>query len=128
MVIENTIGDEVKFVFDPDKMREVVINLVHNAIKYTSNAKVTVHLEKTDDKNIRLSVCDGGMGIKKEDLSRLFTKFVRTDEAKASDPNGMGIGLYFVKRVVEDHGGRVGVESEGMGKGSIFTVELPLER
>ena len=61
-------------------------------------------------------------------LKRLFVKFARTEEAQRSDPNGMGIGLYFVKKVAEDHGGKVWVESEGIGKGSTFFIELPLKR
>ena len=59
--------------------------------------------------------------------SKLFAKFVRTEEAKKQDPNGMGIGLYFVKRIVDDHGGKVWVESEGLGRGSTFFVELPIK-
>ena len=82
---------------------------------------------KTIGKNtVRFSVKDQGIGIKPEDVSRLFTKFTRTIEAQKTDPNGMGIGLYFVKRVVEDHGGAVGAMSEGAGKGSTFFVELPI--
>lgn len=57
----------------------------------------------------------------------LFTKFTRSGEARRVDPNGIGIGLYFVKRVVEDHNGRVWAESEGAGKGSVFMVEVPLK-
>lgn len=112
---------------DPDKMREVVVNLVDNGIKYTPKGTITVRLEKTSQNSVRLSVRDEGIGIKPEDMGRLFTKFVRTEDARRTDPNGTGIGLYFLKRVVEDHGGKAGVESEGLGKGSTFFVELPMK-
>lgn len=117
-----------EFSFDPDKMREAVINLVDNALKYTPGGKKITISTGPAGQMLRLSVRDEGMGIKKEDIGKLFTKFARTEEAQRMDPNGMGIGLYFVKRVIDDHGGKVWVESEGSGKGSTFFVELPLNR
>ncbi|MDP3790967.1 MAG: HAMP domain-containing sensor histidine kinase, partial [Candidatus Omnitrophota bacterium] len=127
ILFDNKLPGEFLMKFDPDKIREVVINLVHNAIKYTPKGKITVELSQHDGVNdrVRLAVCDEGMGIKPGDISRLFTKFVRTDQAQISDPNGMGIGLYFVKRVAEDHGGRVWAESEGIGNASTFAGVLP---
>ena len=80
------------------------------------------------DGAIRLIVKDSGMGMSEKDLGRLFTKFARSEAAQKIDPNGLGLGLYFVKRVVEDHKGKVWAESEGEGKGSAFLVELPLRR
>lgn len=118
----------IEFSFDPDKMREVAINLLDNAVKYSPDSgKVTIRIEDAEDV-LRVSVRDQGIGIKKEDLGKMFTKFARTEEAQRMDPNGMGIGLYFVKRVIDDHNGKVWVESEGLGKGSIFFVELPIQR
>lgn len=118
------------FSFDRDKIREVVLNLIHNAVKYTQKGKITVEQEivtKGGREFARISVEDNGMGIKKEDLPRLFIKFNRSEEARLVDPNGMGIGLYFVKRVVEDHDGTTWAESAGPGKGSTFVIELPLK-
>lgn len=117
-----------EFYFDPDKIREVAINLLDNAVKYSPDGgQVTIRMENVG-RTLRISVRDRGIGIKKEDIGKIFTKFGRTEEAQRADPNGMGIGLYFVKRVVEDHGGKVWVESEGVGKGSTFFVELPLNK
>ncbi len=128
LVFENKAEKLSLLSLDSDKIREAVVNLVDNAIKYTVPATpVAIVLEEKREGFVRFSVRDQGIGIKKEDLKKLFTKFNRTDEARAQDPNGMGIGLYFVKRVIEDHGGRVGVESEGIGKGSTFFVELPIK-
>ena len=127
LAFANNAGALPQLNLDPDKMREVVVNLTDNAIKYSEKGTVSVALEKAGDTAIRLTVKDTGIGIKPEDAGRLFTKFTRTEEARLQDPNGMGIGLYFVKRVIEDHGGRVGVESEGPGKGSTFWAELPIK-
>jgi signal transduction histidine kinase len=137
LVFKNDLGKTFEFLFDKDKIREVIINLVHNALKYTPKGAITLHLAQApkaagtdDDGNagVLISVQDEGIGIKKEDISKLFIKFNRTEEVKKMDPNGMGIGLYFVKRVVEDHGGRAWAESEGLGKGSTFIVELPVKQ
>ena len=120
--------EKLKIKADTDKMHEIVINLVDNALKYTKESTVVVKLEPVSlsvDKKLRLSVRDKGIGIPTEDLSKLFTKFARTDAAKKVRPEGMGLGLYFVKKIAEDHGGRAWAESEGLGKGSTFIVELP---
>ena len=129
LVFENTLGP-ASFVFDADKIREAVVNYVDNAIKYSDRGEARVTLSPMagpDGRWARLEVADSGMGIKKEDIPWLFDKFSRTDEAKIRDPNGMGIGTYFAKRVVQDHGGNVGAFSEGPGKGSTFWMELPMK-
>lgn len=127
MECENRIGRTLLFSFDTDKMREVMRNLIDNAIKYSLAGKVVVTVERlSPPPMVRLSVRDHGIGIPQEDLARLFTKFGRTEESQKLEPNGMGIGLYFAKRVVEDHGGTIRAESEGSGAGSTFFVELPI--
>lgn len=129
LTFENNAKEIGSFLFDPDKMREVVVNIIDNAMKYSKEGKVEVRMESLDQgRTLRFSVKDHGLGIKKEDLSQLFVKFTRLPEAKNVVANGTGIGLYFAKSIVEDHGGRVGVESPGPGKGSTFWVEIPLKR
>ena len=120
-----------QFIFDRDKIREVVINLIHNAVKYTDKGDILMRQEiitRDNKQYVRFSVRDSGFGIAKENLNRLFTKFVRLPEAKAIDINGLGLGLFFVKKVVEDHGGTVWAESKGLGKGSTFVVEIPFKQ
>lgn len=117
-------------LFDPDKMREVIMNLVHNAVKYSPNGKILVRQEIVSHdagKFVRVSVQDNGIGIAKEDIHRLFAKFIRSAEAKKVDVAGLGLGLFFVKKVVEDHGGKAWAESEGLGKGSTFIIEIPFK-
>ena len=115
---------------DFDKLHEVIINLVDNAIKYSAIGPISISLKKTARDGagqILLAVEDHGMGIKPEDIPNLFIKFGRSDEAKKVRPDGMGLGLYFVKKIIEDHKGRVWVESPGIGQGSTFFIELPVQ-
>lgn len=114
---------------DAGKIREVVMNLVDNAVKYTSAGEVGVTLDIHDSggsRRIRIEVRDTGIGIRREDLNRMFTKFARTEEARRLRPDGLGLGLYVVKKIIEDHGGTVSVSSPGLGRGSTFAVELPI--
>lgn len=113
---------------DHDKLREVVTNLVDNALKYTSRGRVMVTVsaeEREAEPWVILKVEDSGMGFSPEDGRHLFTKFARSEEARKVRADGMGLGLYVVKRIIEDHGGRVSAESRGAGQGSTFVVELP---
>ncbi len=127
LIFQGQPEKEIYLYLDPDKIREVVVNLVDNAMKYSAK-KISVSLKDGEGNKVRLIVTDDGMGLRPEDISRIFTKFIRTTEAQKLDPNGMGLGLYFVKRVVKDHGGKVWAESSGLGKGSTFIVELPVKK
>lgn len=116
---------------DVEKLHEVVMNLIDNAVKYSPAGDVLVRLERVERggaAHARFSVHDEGIGIAPEDLPKLFNKFIRTEAAKKVRADGMGIGLYFARRVVEDHGGRIWAESPGLGKGSTFIVELPVQK
>jgi len=115
---------------DKEKIHEVVLNILDNAVKYSDTGTLVVRLANWDREgklSIIFSVQDNGIGISPEEIGKLFTKFTRSDEAKKIRPDGMGLGLYFVKKVVDDHHGRVWVESGGLGKGSTFFVELPAD-
>lgn len=115
---------------DPDKIREVVINLIDNAIKYTATGRVSVELYPDTSgagRGLVLKVQDSGMGIASADIGKMFTKFGRTEEARRIRPDGMGLGLYLVKKIIDDHGGRVWAESGGLGRGSAFFVSLPAQ-
>lgn len=111
---------------DPDRLKQVMINLLSNASKYNKeNGKVTVRVE--DSKNsVRISVQDTGVGIKKEDMDKLFTKFGRIDNEKSGEVDGTGLGLYLTKQIIEKLGGEITAESK-VGVGTIFTFEIPKE-
>ncbi len=111
---------------DADKLYEVVMNLLDNALKYSTASPIVVTL-KPRSKRLALSVTDKGIGIPKGEMSKLFVKFGRTEIAQKEQPGGMGLGLYFVKKIVEDHKGRIWAESGGLEKGSTFFVELPVK-
>lgn len=117
-----------KLVMDSRRISMALSNLITNAIHYTEpNGKVTVSgrlLHK--EGNLEIMVKDTGVGISKEQMSRLFTKFFRSPEAILLQPNGSGLGLYIVKNIVERHGGKIWAESE-VGKGSSFVFTLPVE-
>lgn len=129
LVFEDMTERMKPFFFDPDKIREVVVNLIDNAMKYSTEGTIAVRTELINqDTLLRFSVKDQGMGIRSDDIGRLFVKFNRLEEARKNHPNGSGIGLYVVKCIVEDHHGRVAVTSEGIGKGSTFSIELPVRK
>jgi signal transduction histidine kinase len=114
-----------ELLVDPQRMRDVLFNLVDNALKYTMQGGVTVFCEKKENEMV-IHVKDTGMGIPKEEQNILFGKFIRGDRAIVN-PNGSGLGLFIIKKIVEQHQGKVWVESEGHGKGSTFSVSLPIK-
>lgn len=109
---------------DLGRLDQVLINLLENAIKYSSQeGKVTVQAVE-EGEMVRVSVRDSGIGIPARDLPRLFERFYRVDEARSRDKGGTGLGLSIVKHIVQAHGGSVHVESTP-GKGSEFSFTLP---
>ena len=111
---------------DREQVEQMLENLVSNAIKYTpSGGRVGVAFALGADHTVRIEVSDNGIGIPKADRGRLFTEFFRADNAKALEETGTGLGLPIVKDIVDQHGGRVLVESEEK-LGTIFVVHLPL--
>jgi len=121
---------ENRYVGDSGRIRQVLINLVGNAIKFTENGTVYLVLdavESTDtDTLIRFEVRDSGIGIKKSVLPTLFEKFKQADASTTRKYGGTGLGLAICRKLVELHGGRIGVESE-VGKGSTFWFEIKME-
>ena len=108
---------------DPDHFREVVSNLIENAIKYTPSGEVVVNVTG-DDKQISVSVKDSGIGIPAEDIPHLFQKFYRVDNSDTREIGGTGLGLYLSRRLAEAMSGNLRVESK-YKEGSIFYLEIP---
>jgi signal transduction histidine kinase len=107
---------------DQVKIRQVVLNLIDNSIKYTKKGSVSVSVFRKDDK-VLMSVKDTGMGMTEEIKASLFQKFSRGDGARMNT-SGSGLGLYLSKEIIEAHKGRIWIDSDGSGKGSIFNFEL----
>ncbi|MBF1040023.1 MAG: PAS domain-containing protein [Candidatus Nanosynbacter sp.] len=108
---------------DPDHFREVVSNLIENAIKYTPSGEVIVNITG-DDKQISVSVKDSGIGIPAEDIPHLFQKFYRVDNSDTREIGGTGLGLYLSRRLAEAMSGNLRVESK-YKEGSTFYLEIP---
>jgi two-component system phosphate regulon sensor histidine kinase PhoR len=108
---------------DPVRVRQVITNLVHNAIKFTrSGGRITITTRRLEG-SVVVAIADTGVGIPKEDLPHVFERFYKGDKARAGE--GTGMGLAIAKHVIEAHGGRIWVESEE-GKGATFSFSLPL--
>lgn len=111
---------------DPDRVRQVLINLLGNALQYTpSSGEVTVRLAR-EGTWLRFSVEDTGIGLASQDLERVFQRFYRVDKSRARSSGGSGIGLTISRHIIEAHGGRIWAESAGLGRGSTFCFTLPL--
>jgi len=111
---------------DKEKMRDVLMNLIDNAVKFTNQGGIDIGIQMDVDK-VTVSIKDSGSGISQEDLPKLFHKFGRIDNSYtiASDTGGTGLGLYIAKLYIEGMGGKVWATSEGTNKGSTFWISIP---
>jgi signal transduction histidine kinase len=122
-----------KVKIDPDRIEQVLGNLITNAIRHTANGSITISLQQVisdsvhqiDKPSLILTVTDTGEGIAPENLPYIFERFYRVEKSRAKSEGGSGLGLAIVKQMVQAHGGSVWVESE-VGKGSKFYVTLPV--
>lgn len=122
--LEQTIDTEGYIDGDSARLKQVVINLITNAINYTPNGG-TIKLDLKNHKDsFMISVTDSGIGIPKEDVPRIFERFYRVDKARSRNSGGTGLGLAIVKHIVEAHDGNIEVESEYQ-KGTAFHITLP---
>ncbi|RJO60714.1 hypothetical protein C4544_04555 [candidate division WS5 bacterium] len=119
----------IPFEFDKKRIGQALNNLVSNAVKYTDQGNITIHAriigEGKAGKQVEVSVADTGDGIKIEDMTRLFSKFEQLGKGKTGERGGTGLGLVVTKGIIEAHGGKIKVTSEGEGKGSVFSFTLP---
>jgi signal transduction histidine kinase len=110
---------------DADALRQAVSNLVDNAVKYSAAPGEVVVRLRRDGAEARIEVADRGIGISREEQSRIFERFHRVSTGLVHDIKGSGLGLSIVRHIVQAHGGRVSVRSQ-VGEGSTFTLHLPL--
>ncbi|MCX6760736.1 MAG: ATP-binding protein [Candidatus Nealsonbacteria bacterium] len=116
-----------KIFIDKDKMKQVIMNLMDNAIKYTNQGGVTIRA-KSHDSKVRIEISDTGDGMAEEEISKLFKSFSRGSAGNKLSAEGAGLGLHIAKRFVDFHNGRIWAESPGKGKGSTVFIELPIRR
>ena len=117
--------DELKILYDQDKMEVVLYNLLSNAFKFTdNNGMVNISLDK-DNENCTITISDSGIGISKEHQNEIFNRFYQVSNPDASKVDGSGIGLSLAKKLVDLHFGEISVESE-LNKGTKFIIEIPI--
>jgi len=121
------VGPELGAVMlDQHKFKQVLYNLLSNAVKFSNDGgEVNINIRRLDTNQIEVQVRDTGIGIKAEDINRLFTEFEQLDSGTARRFEGTGLGLALTKKIIEFQGGNISVQSE-LGKGSVFTVILPV--
>jgi PAS domain S-box-containing protein len=125
--LEVALAPNLPDVFiDPGRIKQVLYNLISNAIKFTPKGGLVRLAARADARSLVVSVSDTGIGIARDDLPRLFREFEQLAQPNGNRPEGTGLGLALSRRLVELHGGRVEVESE-LGRGSTFSVHLPLK-
>lgn len=120
-------AEKINLRIDTGRLGLALFNIIDNAIKYnTKNGSVVVSIEKSPKRGyIKVSVEDSGVGIPKEDIEKIFTKFHRSANATQLEPNGSGLGLFITRNIIKRHGGEIGVESN-IDRGSTFWFTLPI--
>lgn len=126
VLLEVDVPDDLPSIqADEDRIGQVLLNLVGNALQFTPSGGSVVVSAAQRNKEIKISVSDTGIGISPEDIENIFTRFYRVDKSRSRAGGGSGIGLTISKYLVEAHGGRIWVESAGLDRGSTFTFSLP---
>lgn len=121
--------DKMYAYLDTSKLREILVNLVGNSLKFTDQGEIRIDIRQAGDFQ-KVSIIDTGRGIKQSELERLFHKFGRLDSSyqTVAESEGTGLGLYIVKLFVDAMGGKIGVFSDGVGKGSTFWFTVPRKK
>ncbi len=116
-----------EIIADPDRVHQILENLISNAVKYSPDGGEVVVRGGRDDGTVRIDVVDQGLGIEEQSWERIFQRFHRGDDAAGNHVPGTGIGLYLVRYLVDAHGGDVIVVDSKLGEGSVFRVRLPIQ-
>lgn len=128
LLVEPDSDASLEIYADTIRMRQVMINLVNNAIKFTERGQISLRVDRQDGDKILIRVRDTGLGIPADHLEAIFQEFSQVDSSTTRKAGGTGLGLPISRRLVEMHGGRMWAESSGIaGEGSAFYVEMPLK-
>jgi signal transduction histidine kinase len=118
--------DRIQIKIDKNKIKQAVINIVHNAIKYSDEGSVVKIALYTDKNYATIKISDNGYGIPKESLPYIFDRFYRVDKARSRKTGGTGLGLSISKQIINMHHGTINVKSR-VGRGTTFYVKIPIE-
>jgi signal transduction histidine kinase len=124
--VRSATGDLPTITVDAVRMRQVLHNLLSNALRHTPHGGEITVTSSVEDSAVLIAVTDTGDGLDPEQLGAVFDRFYRTDRSRSRDTGGTGLGLAIVSALVAAHGGTVAASSAGRGKGSRFTIRLPL--
>jgi len=125
--LDLSVEPNMKCKFDMDKMKQVVLNLFHNAVQHTDPEKGHIRISLCGKNNgVQLSFQDNGPGISADHLPHVFDRFYRSDSSRTRKYGGAGLGLAITKSIVNAHGGTINVESQE-GEGCIFHIRLPAQ-
>jgi signal transduction histidine kinase len=128
LFIESDSDENLEIHADVTRLRQVIINLTNNSIKFTDQGKISLRVDKLDNDKVLIKIKDTGIGIPTDKLEAVFQEFSQVDTSTTRKAGGTGLGLPISRRLVEMHGGRMWAESTGVdGEGSCFYVELPIE-
>jgi signal transduction histidine kinase len=128
LIVEEDSDRELEIFADNTRIKQVMINLVNNAIKFTADGRIAMRVSKLDDARVLITIKDTGLGIPTDHLESIFQEFSQVDTSTTRKVGGTGLGLPISRRLIEMHGGRLWAESTGIeGEGSTFYAELPIE-
>ena len=123
MIDLNEVKTPIILKMDPDRINQVLVNIIDNAIKNSKPDQLSINVKlKVEEKSIDLRISDKGPGIKPNDLDKIFEKFVSIPTRNSVI--GSGIGLYVSRMIIQAHGGSLNAESAGLGKGATFHISL----
>lgn len=126
LTIDDYHQEDYAVVADQGKMHQVILSIIDNSIKYTPYGSISVKLTLSENKkNVLFRITDTGIGMNEATLQKIFKKFSRADGVNKTYTEGIGLGLYVAKKIIEKHQGRIWAESQGEGMGSSFFVEIP---
>ncbi len=123
----NNSADIPKIEVEPNYIRQVFVNTIDNACKYTRKGGVEVSIKKVG-KYVEVAIKDTGIGVSESDQKKIFLKFTRGKRASAENASGSGLGLFIAKKIVDAHNGKIEFSSKGVGKGSVVKVLLPIKK